>query len=102
MASLLNPLYDMYNSVANTLFGTPEGDDVIQIYGNAEKAPLTHIGADGAFYIHGVRYNIDPNGYIGGGSFGVVWLAQRDPTAKKFDFDPNAGRTYDSLVERHC
>ena len=101
MASLLNPLYDMYNSVANTLFGTPEGDDVIQIYGNAEKAPLTHIGADGAFYIHGVRYNIDPNGYIGGGSFGVVWLAQRDPTAKKFDFDPNAGRTYDSLVERH-
>ena len=48
--------------------------------------PLTNLGKDGVFYIRGVKYQVLPRekgGYIGGGAFGKVWLAER---SKDFPF----------------
>ena len=49
---------------------------------------LSHLDADGVFYIRGVRYTMvskDEGGYIGGGAYGKVWLAKRDADAPMHD-----------------
>ena len=52
-----------------------------------ENRALSHLDADGVFYIRGVRYAMvskDEGGYIGV-VYGKVWLAKRDADAPMHD-----------------
>ena len=92
-----------FTKVVETVYPQPQNGERNVIYGDAEGNPLTVIAGDGAFYIRGVRYNIvpRPDGYIGGGAFGVVWRAKKDPDTPKFTENSAAAQTYESLVNRH-
>ena len=39
--------------------------------------PITELKADGEFFILGIKYTLDTDGYLGGGAFGRVWTATR-------------------------
>jgi len=39
--------------------------------------PITELEADGEFFILGIKYTLDTDGYLGGGAFGRVWTATR-------------------------
>jgi serine/threonine protein kinase len=63
--------------------------------------PLKHLNGDGVFYIRGVKYVMVPKedgGYIGGGAYGKVWLAKRDPEAPKHDLRLDSNNNYNDIV----
>jgi serine/threonine protein kinase len=60
------------------------------------NCPLKTLKENGEFFIRGVKYTLVPRtqgGYIGGGAFGKVWRAERDPHAPFHDI-----RTHESDV----
>ena len=52
---------------------------------NPVNSPLTVLDDAGVFYIRGVKYTMLPDAYLGGGAFGKVWKAMRDPDAPMHD-----------------
>ena len=62
--------------------------------------PLTKLESDGVLYIRGVKYTLDPSGYIGGGGRSSVWKATRDASAPLHDVRSSLVRG--GTIDRVC
>ena len=85
----------------NAFFPTPTPIATITGPGGS---PLTSLGADGVFYIRGVKYTIvcrEEGGLLGAGGFGRVWRARRDKGAPPLTALTKNEHSYSSWVNKH-